>query len=184
MRQASRVSRSPLGGVLTFFRRPGARSDLVRKAMRARQPGQAAVESALTAAIAIMTILTVLQLSLVAAQSFSAAHVARSTARWLAVRMDTTDAQVLAQAQTVAADLPGMAGGGLNAVLVSPSCASLTGSPGICSGRDTGTAVTVTVRTSVAAVLFLPSSFGVAPFTFTLPGSAQTLNFAYTVLLE
>ncbi|HZO28538.1 MAG TPA: hypothetical protein VFH48_21400 [Chloroflexota bacterium] len=80
--------------------------------MRARRPGQAAAESALTAAIAIMTILTVLQLSLVAAQAFSAAHVARSTARWLAVRMDTIDSDVVAQATTIGANMPGMAAAG------------------------------------------------------------------------
>jgi len=30
-------------------------------------------------------------------------------------------------------------------------------------------AITVTVNTSLAAVMFLPTSFGIAPFTFTLP---------------
>lgn len=184
MHQASPSSRSPLRRLSELFRRVGRPSVSVRGATRRRQRGQAAVESALTAAIAIMTILTVLQLSVIAAQAFSAAHVSRDTARWLAVRMDTTDAAVLAQAQTTAANLPGMGGGGLASVTVSPSCASLTGTPGICSGRDTGQAITVTVNTAVSAVMFLPSSFGIAPFRFTLPASTQTMSFAYTVLLE
>ncbi|HZO28537.1 MAG TPA: hypothetical protein VFH48_21395 [Chloroflexota bacterium] len=43
-------------------------------------------------------------------------------------------------------------------------------------------AITVTVNTSLAAVMFLPTSFGIAPFTFTLPSSMPPI--AYTVLLE
>src|SRR5690606_7631380 len=86
--------------------------------VRPRQPGQAAVEAALTAAISIVTILATLQLSLVAVQAYSASHVARSTARWLAVRMDTIDSDVAARATVIASDLPGMSGGGLASVTV------------------------------------------------------------------
>lgn len=180
MHQPSWVSRSHAGGVFTRFRRAGVPSASVRGALRARQPGQAALEAALTSAIAIMTILTTLQLSLVAAQAFSAAHVARSTARWLAVRMDTTDAAVEAQANTIAANLPGMSGGGLASVTVSPSCTVLVS--GICTGREMGNPITVTVNTSLTSVMFLPSSFGIAPFRFTLPTSMPPIT--YTVLME
>ena len=179
MRQGSTVSRSWVGGVFTRFRRSGVPSVSVRGAVQARRPGQSAVEAALTAAISIMTILVTLQLSLVAAQAFSADHVARSTARWLAVRMDTIDSAVQAQAATTGSNLPGMTGA---TVTVSPSCAALTGTPGICSGRDTGQAITVTVTTSLASVMFLPTSFGVSPFIFRLPSSMPAV--AYTVLLE
>ena len=148
--------------------------------MRARQPGQGALEAALTASITFMSIMVLLQLSMVAAQQFSAAHVARSTARWLAVNMDTTDASVLAQAQSYASNLPGMANGGLSSVTVVPACASLTS--GVCSGRDVGVAVTVTVNTSLTPIMFLPTTFGVAPLQFSLPTSMPAMN--YTVMLE
>jgi hypothetical protein len=127
-----------------------------------------------------MTILVTLQLSLVAAQAYSASHVARATARWLAVRMDTIDSAVQAQATTFATSLPGMSGGGLASVTVAPSCASLTS--GVCAGREVGDQVTVTVNTSLAAVMFLPTSFGIAPFQFNLPTSMPPIS--YTVLLE
>jgi hypothetical protein len=188
MHQGSRGSKHYAGGLFGTFRRTGLRSVLGPGVLRARRPGQAAVETALTAAISIMTILSVLQLSMVAAQAFSAAHVARSTARWLAVRMDTTDSGVTTQAQTLGAGLPGMSGGGLASVSVTPSCANLTPPPpatgGICTGREQGTAIKVTVNTNVGAVMFLPTSFGIAPFRFSLPASTQTMSFGYTVLLE
>lgn len=188
MHQGSQVNKPSAGRLFSLFRRADLRSGWGSRAVRARRPGQAAVESALTAAISIMTILTVLQLSLVAAQAFSAAHVARATARWLAVRMDTIDSAVLTQAQTIGAGLPGMSGGGLSSVAVTPTCTALTPPPpatgGICTGREQGMAIKVTVNTNVNSVMFLPTSFGIAPFRFTLPASTQTMSFAYTVLLE
>ena len=180
MHQPSQVNRSRAGGRFRPFRRVGLSSISVRRALRTRQSGQAALEASLTAAIAIMTILVTLQLSLVAAQQFSASHVARSTARWLAVRMDTADPDVSAQAAVFATNLPGMSGGGLSSVTVTPSCPSLTS--GICTGRSMGDQIKVTVNTSLTAVMFLPTSFGIAPFRFTLPTSMPAIS--YTVLLE
>jgi hypothetical protein len=186
MRRAILGCQSPAGAISWLFRRAGLCSTRAPGATRARRPGQATVESALTAAIAVMTILTTLQLSLVAAQAFSAAHVARQTARWLAVRMDTTDSAVATQAATFAAELPGLSGGGMSSVTVNPSCAALTPPPpatgGICTGRDTGVAITVTVNTSLTPIMFLPTSFGISPFIFRLPTSMPAT--AYTVLLE
>jgi hypothetical protein len=94
--------------------------------------------------------------------------------------MDTTDSDVSAQATTIAAGLPGMSGGGLSSVTVSPSCATLTS--GICAGRSMGNQLTVTVNTSLTAVMFLPTSFGIAPFIFRLPTSMPAIT--YTVLME
>jgi hypothetical protein len=127
-----------------------------------------------------MTILATLQLSLVAAQAFSAAHVARTTARWLAVRMDTIDSAVVTQATATAANLPGLTGGGMPSVTVSPACTALTA--GRCAGRDQGDAITVTVNTSLTAVMFLPTTYGISPFIFRLPTSMPAIS--YTVLLE
>lgn len=172
---------TPFGKAIEWlFRRAGLPSMQPGRALRARRPGQGAVEAALTAAIAVMTILVTLQLSLVAAQAFSAAYVAQSTARWLAVRMDTIDSAVSAQAAVYAANLPGMSGGGLVSVTTNPACAALVSDK--CAARDTGMAVTVTVTTSLAPVMFLPTSFGISPFVFNLPSSMPAIS--YTVLLE
>ena len=138
------------------------------------------LEAALTAAISVTTILATLQLSLVAAQTLSTSHVARATARWLAVRMDTTDADVVAQANSVAANLPGMAGGGLSSVTVAPPCSTLIA--GRCPGRDAGTPITVTIESDMSAVMFLPTSYGVSPFVFDLPIPSQSVS--RTVLLD
>jgi len=146
----------------------------------ARRPGQTLAESAITSAIVVMTLLVTLQLSLVAAQAYSAQYVAQSTARWLAVRIDTLDPAVVTQAGAYASGLPGMSGGGLASVTISPSCTALTS--GKCANRDVGDPITVTVTSSLTAVMFLPTTFGVSPFRFTLPTTMPAIS--YTVLLE
>src|SRR3954469_8220823 len=115
---------------------------VMSRAVRARRPGQSVAEAALTAMISIMTILATLQLSLVIAQAFSAMYVAQSTARWLAVRIDTIDTDVKNQAITFATGLPGMSGGGLTTadISVNASCSALDGT-GKCAARDSGDAV-------------------------------------------
>jgi hypothetical protein len=152
----------------------------------ARQPGQAVIEAALTAAMVVMTIMVTLQLSLVIAQAFSAMYVAQSTARWLAVRIDTVDSDVSTQAAVFANNLPGMAGGGYSSVSVTPGCTASGGTPSFVSGkctlRETGDAIKVTVNTSLTPIMFLPASYGVSPFVFTLPSSMPAIS--YTVLLE
>src|SRR4051812_31513350 len=74
---------------------------------RAKQPGQTLAEAAITASISIMTVLAVLQMSLVIAQAFSAMYVAQTTARWLAVNIDKTDSETQTQALSYATNLPG-----------------------------------------------------------------------------
>ncbi|MGE3269328.1 MAG: hypothetical protein AB7P40_11310 [Chloroflexota bacterium] len=145
-----------------------------------RQSGQAVVEAALTTLISVITVVVVLQLSLVVAQLFGTAHVARETSRWLAVRIDTIDSAVVAQANTYAANLPGVGSGGISSVTVTPSCVSLTS--GKCASRDTGDAVTVSVRANLARVMFLPMTYGIPPLQFRLPSTMPAI--AYTVLLE
>jgi hypothetical protein len=162
---------------------PFVRLHWLRAASRiahARQPGQSVVEASLTALLSVSMILVTLQLSLVAAQAYSASHVARTTARWLAVRVDTIDSAVRAQAATNATGLPGLSGGGMASVVVTPSCVALVS--GKCPGRESGDAVTVTVTTSLAPVMFLPTTFGIPPLQFRLPASMPPI--AFTVLLE
>lgn len=148
--------------------------------MRSRRPGQSLAEAAITSMMVVMVLLVTLQLALVAAQAYSAQYVAQSTARWLAVRIDTIDSAVVTQANVYASGLPGMSGGGLASVTVSPSCTAL--SSGKCTNRDSGDAITVTVTSSLTAVMFLPTSYGPSNFRFTLPSTMPAI--AYTVLLE
>lgn len=152
------------------------------RAVRARRPAQTVAEAALTAMISIMTILATLQLALVIAQAFSAMYVAQTTARWLAVRIDTIDSTVQSQAVTYSTGLPGMGSSGLttSGVTVSPSCTALSG--GKCTNRDSGDAITVSVTTNLSAVMFLPSAYGPSNFQFQLPTTMPTIS--YTVLLE
>ena len=140
-------------------------------------------EAALTAMISIMTVLAVLQISLVIALAFSAMYVAQTTARWLAVRIDTIDTDVKNQAVTFASGLPGMGNGGLttSGVSVTPSCTALDGT-GKCASRDSGDAVSVSITTNLTPVMFLPTSFGGGNFIFRLPTTMPTIR--YTVLLE
>jgi len=133
--------------------------------------------------ISIMTVLATLQISVVIAQAFSAMYVAQTTARWLAVRIDTTDTVVKNQAMTFASGLPGMGNGGLTAtgITITPACASLDGT-GKCAARDSGEAITVAITTSLTPVMFLPTTFGSGNLRFQLPTTMPTIR--YTVLLE
>lgn len=150
----------------------------------AHRSGQAIVESAITTMVSVVTIMVVLQLALVIAQVFGASHVGRETSRWLAVRVDTIDSAVVTQASAYAANLPGVSGtvgsGGLSSVTVNPSCVALTA--GKCTSRASGDAVTVTVTADLSRVMFLPTTYGVAPLQFRLPATMPPI--AYTVLLE
>ena len=147
---------------------------------RARRSGQAVVEAAITTMLSVVTIIVVLQLSLVVAQVMGAAHVARQTSRWLAVRVDTIDSLVATQANTFATSLPGVGSGGISSVTISPSCTALVS--GKCTTRSSGDAVTVTVTANLARVMFLPTTYGIAPLQFRLPATMPPI--AYTVLLE
>ncbi|MCC7370495.1 MAG: hypothetical protein IT306_18875 [Chloroflexi bacterium] len=151
-----------------------------RPHLRSHRSGQALVETAITTLLSVVTVVVVLQLSMVVAQAISAAHVARQTSRWLAVRIDTIDSAVSTQATAFAANLPGVSNGGITSVTVSPSCASLTG--GKCASRSSGDAVTVSVTANLSHVMFLPTTIGVAPLQFRLPSTMPAI--AYTVLLE
>jgi Flp pilus assembly protein TadG len=150
------------------------------RVLAAGRPGQTMVEFALTSIVVVVMLFALLQISIIVVQQYGASQVARQTARWLAVRLDTIDADVVTQARTYATDLPGLGSTGMTSITVSPSCAALSG--GKCTGRSSGDAVTITVTTSLTPVLFLPSSYGVAPYKINFPTAMPAI--AYTVLLE
>jgi hypothetical protein len=146
----------------------------------ASQRGQTLVEFALTSMVVVVMLFAVLQTSMIVVQQYGASQVGRQTARWLAVNMDTIDSAVVTQARTYATDLPFLGTTGMTGVTVSPSCTALSG--GKCSGRSSGDAITVTITTSLTPVMFLPSSYGIAPYKINFPTSLPAI--AYTVLLE
>lgn len=145
-----------------------------------KQGGQSLLEFSVSTSVSIVMVMVAIQLALIVVQQFTASYVARSTARWLAVRIDTIDADVATQAATFAVGLPGLTGGGIQAVTVTPSCASLTS--GKCAGRSSGDAITVQLTTNISRVMFLPTSYGIAPYKMNLPTSVPAL--AFTVMLE
>ncbi|MCC6177351.1 MAG: hypothetical protein IT305_18785 [Chloroflexi bacterium] len=147
---------------------------------RARTAGQSIVEMALITPLAIGIVLVTLQTSLIVAQFWGAGHVSRATARWLAVRIDTTDSAVDTYARSLGAPLPGLSGTGITSVAVNPSCPSLSG--GKCSARSPGDAVTVTVTAAPARVMFLPTSISVFSSTISLPTTLPPVST--TVVLE
>src|ERR1700748_1140653 len=79
-----------------------------RRVRAARRPGQTMVEFALTSIVVVVMLFALLQISIIVVQQYGASQVARQTARWLAVRMDTIDSDVVTQARTYATDLPGL----------------------------------------------------------------------------
>lgn len=151
-----------------------------RRLVSARQRGQTLLEFALTSTIAIAMMLATLQVALIVVQRYGASQVARETARWLAVRIDTTDSAVVTQARTFAAGLPGLDVNGMPSVTVSPSCTALVA--GKCPGRSQGDAVSVTVNTSLTPIMFLPTTYGLPPYQIRFPTSMPAIT--YTVLLE
>lgn len=159
---------------------PGSPAARKRRPVSARQRGQSLVEFAFTSTIAIAMMLATLQVAMILVQRYGAAQVARETARWLSVRIDTTDATVVSQARTFATGLPGLDVNGMPSVTISPSCATLVS--GQCPGRSQGDAVSVTVNTSLTPIMFLPTTYGLPPYQIRFPTSMPAIT--YTVLLE
>jgi hypothetical protein len=160
---------------------PGGRGRGSRFVSACRR-GQSMVEFALTTMIAITMLFAILQLALIVVQRYGTSQVARQSARWLAVNIDATDAQLLTQARTYATDLPGVDLAATTSVTASPGCVSLTGTPPSCAARDSGNAVSVTVTVPIAKAMFLPTQYGIAPFQINFQSTNTSIT--YTVLLE
>jgi hypothetical protein len=142
--------------------------------------GVAIVEYAITSGMWLVLIAGGLQISLIGAQYFSLQQITRDTARWVAINSNTLDSAVATRVTTTASTgLPGAGPSGVSSVAVSPSCTVLTG--GKCSGRTTGTPISVTVTPNLARVMFLPTSFGLGPVKVQLPTSLGTIRMTATV---
>ncbi len=176
MRQASPARSAPSGAASRLPRWLRAPFGLVT----ARQSGQSLVEAAMTTMLTVLTLLAVVQLSLVAAQALSAMYVAQRAARWMAVNIDATDLELTNRGVDVGGTLPGLRGGGLVSTAAAPNCPSRVA--GKCPGRNSGDAITVTVTTTLTSVMFLPTTLGAPPLQFRLPTSMPAIS--YTVMLE
>jgi Flp pilus assembly protein TadG len=166
---------------------------------RRRESGQALVEFAITLPIFMMFVFTVIELSLVFVMYYSETHVARESARWLAVNSRTTDDGPGSSAPTDLATHvkttmePGMISGA--PTVVTPGDAThdavwqvgqmqVTFTPcewngTVCThaARAPGSTLYVTTSYNVANLLFLPTTFRLGSLTTTLPTQLP----AYTV---
>lgn len=132
---------------------------------RGGQGGQAMVEFALALPFFLFILLAALQLALIVMESYSVRQVTRDTTRWLAIHPDTVDSDVFAHAQAVT--MPGMDSARFVTVTPTPACAALTA--GHCTGRSSGTVVSVQITYDVAHIIFLPTDFGFGTLRFTVP---------------
>lgn len=148
--------------------------------MCAAHAGQATVEYALIGIIMVVLSMVAMQYGLLAVQQFGAGHVARTTARWLAVNIDKTDSQTMTYARGIGDSLPGVGTTGMTAVATSPACGALTG--GKCAGRETGDPITVTVTVNQSSMIFLPTTVSIGSLRVDFPTGSKTSRAS--VMLE
>jgi TadE-like protein len=172
---------------------------------RQRQGGQAIVEFAIAFPILAIFIFVVIQLALVLVTYYSETRVVRESARWLAVRSQTTDNDVFAQ-HVEDSLLPGMVGA--DAVLSActaqelaedPACASdvvyqvgqmrvfftpCAMSSGRCSHADRfpGKTLHVAMRYNMQNLFFLPTDFRIGSLSVRLP--TQLPKYKVSVMVE
>jgi Flp pilus assembly protein TadG len=144
------------------------------------QSGAATVEYAMTVSLWLFWILVSLQLALLVVQYNSVMQVARDTARWAAIRPDSSDDTIVTHAYSASDGLPGAGASGFSSVVVSPSCP--TPVAGHCSNRVSGQVLTVSITPNLSGTLFVPTSFRVGPYTLSLPTTLPAYNV--TVMIE
>jgi Flp pilus assembly protein TadG len=145
---------------------------------RRPEEGVGLVEFALVFPIFISVLLVSMQFALIMMQGYSARHVVRENARWLAINPDTTDSALLTRVR--ANVMPVMDPNGVISVTTTPACAAL--SSGRCSGRAPGDVITVSLVYDTTQAIFLPTSFGFDGLRATFP--TRLPAYAVSVLVE
>lgn len=143
----------------------------------ARAKGQNLVEFAITFPVLLIVLLVAVQFSLIVMQYYSLMSVTGDTARWLATRPDTVDADVVSYARAHAMTL---APSRFTSIITSPSCPTLVGTR--CTSRSLGDVVSVEIRYDVGNLLFLPTTYGFGAMTVSIPQSLP--SYRVTVMLE
>ncbi len=118
--------------------------------------GAEAVELALVVPIFLLLVLASLQLAIVGMMRYEVKYLTSLAARQLAIAPDTTDSSLLAFVE--AQNMPALQTAGISTFTTTPSCAALSG--GHCSGRTSGSEVTVEMVYNASNVYFMPSFFG------------------------
>jgi Flp pilus assembly protein TadG len=141
--------------------------------------GAATVEYAMTVSIWLFWILVSLQLALLVVQYNSVMQVTRDTARWAAIRPDSSDSTIVSHAYSASDGLPGAGASGFSSVVVSPSCP--TPVAGRCSNRISGQVLTVSITPNLSSALFVPTSFRVGPLALSLPSTLPAYNVSVMI---
>ena len=131
-------------------------------------------ELALVLPLFLLVVFVSMQFALIGMVRYEIKYITRETTRWLAVNPDTTDAALLTRVQSQI--MPGMASGNIVSLVATPSCAAL--SAGHCSGRSSGSVVTVALIYDPSSVQFLQANF----FGFSLTPSR--LSSQVSILVE
>ncbi|MFN8523137.1 MAG: TadE/TadG family type IV pilus assembly protein [Chloroflexota bacterium] len=148
---------------------------MLRKLRSGRQRGGALAEWALTVPVLACFALGCVQFAVLFETYMSVMNVTRDATRWIAIHPHNTDTTL---ATNINSRLPSNLSSSALTLTVSPSCASLTS--GQCSGRTPGTMLTVTSTYSITSKLFLGSTFGWGPWTFTVPSTLP----AYSMYMQ
>jgi Flp pilus assembly protein TadG len=141
--------------------------------------GQALVEFALLAPLFLFVVFVALQIGLLMMMYFNVIQVTRETARWVAIRPNTTDANIRAQA--IALMRPGMRAASYTSVTSTPPCASLD-SFSRCPARAPGDVLTVEILYNASHVVFLPTEFHLLGGITRIP--TQLPAYRVTVMME
>jgi Flp pilus assembly protein TadG len=150
----------------------------MRRRWRACQPrgarrGQALVEMALLIPLMIILLLGCLQFGLLFQAYLSTMNATRDAARWLVVNPHQTDTTATT---TLLARLPSNLQSAHMTIGITPTCAVLTASK--CSGRTTGTTLTVTMTYDAAQMLFVPNPLHFLGYSVAMPTSLPAYSIS------
>jgi Flp pilus assembly protein TadG len=144
------------------------------------EAGAATVEFALTVCVWLFWIMVSLQMAMIVVQYFSVMQVTRDTARWAGIRPDSSDAAILAQANTASNALPGAGGFVASDITITPSCP--TPVAGRCANRVSGQVLSVAITPNLSRMLILPTNFRMGALQLTIPTTLPA--YQVTVMIE
>lgn len=145
-------------------RKPGYDLTLTHSPRERGQNGQSLVEFALCAPVFFFILLVAIQLGLIMVQYYSLVRVTQETTRWLAIRPNTTDADVLTHVRAGPITLDPNR---FVAVAASPGCPSLV--DGLCSARSSGDILSVQITYDMSNLMVLPRDFRLGDMSIQLP---------------
>jgi len=119
----------------------------------------------------LVTVLASLQLALLGMMRYEVKYLTSLAARQLAITPDTTDGSLLAF--VLAQNMPAMSAGGVTTFTTTPACTALTG--GHCTGRPSGSEVSVQMTYDASTLYFIPNFFGFSLISTTVGSHVSIL---------